>query len=66
LNHRGGGSTGALIESATVSIAGGDHDLHPHEHTNSAYGGYRGYSPSPFGGVTSSYYNPIPYTYMPW
>ena len=29
----------------------GAHDLRPHEHTNSPYGGYRGYSPSPFGGV---------------
>ena len=44
----------------------GAHDLQPHEHTNSAYGGYRGYSPSPFGGVTTSYYNSTPYTYMPW
>ena len=44
----------------------GAHDLHPHEHTQSAYGGYRGYSPSPFGGVTTSYYNSTPYTYMPW
>ena len=44
----------------------GAHDLQPHEHTRSAYGGYRGYSPSPFGGVTTSYYNSTPYTYMPW
>jgi len=44
----------------------GAHDLQPHEHTNSTYGGYRGYSPSPFGGVTTSYYNSTPYTYMPW
>lgn len=44
----------------------GAHDAQPHEHTQSAYGGYRGYSPSPFGGVTTSYYNPTPYTYMPW
>ena len=44
----------------------GAHDLQPHEHTNSAYGGYQGYSPSPFGGVTTSYYNSTPYTYMPW
>lgn len=44
----------------------GAHDLQAHEHTNSPYGGYRGYSPSPFGGVTTSYYNSTPYTYMPW
>jgi hypothetical protein len=44
----------------------GAHDLQPHEHTNSPYGGYRGYSPSPFGGVTTSYYPSTPYTYMPW
>ncbi len=44
----------------------GAHDLRPHEHTQSPYGGYRGYSPSPFGGVTTSYYNSTPYTYMPW
>ena len=44
----------------------GAHDFAPHEHTNSPYGGYRGYSPSPFGGVTTSYYNSTPYTYMPW
>jgi hypothetical protein len=44
----------------------GAHDLMPHEHTNSPYGGYRGYSPSPFGGVTTSYYNSTPYIYMPW
>lgn len=44
----------------------GAHDLQPHEHTNSPYGGYRGYSPSPFGGVTTSYYNSTPYIYMPW
>ncbi|MDB5350105.1 MAG: hypothetical protein JWN86_1352 [Planctomycetota bacterium] len=44
----------------------GVHDSQPHEHTNSANGGYRGYSPSPFGGVTTSYYNSTPYTYMPW
>jgi hypothetical protein len=44
----------------------GAHDAQPHEHTQSAYGGYRGYSPSPFGGVTTSYYNSTPYTYMPW
>jgi hypothetical protein len=44
----------------------GAHDLQPHEHTRSAYGGYRGYSPSPFGGVTTSYYNSTPYIYMPW
>jgi len=44
----------------------GAHDAQAHEHTQSAYGGYRGYSPSPFGGVTTSYYNSTPYTYMPW
>ncbi len=44
----------------------GAHDFQPHEHTHSAYGGYQGYSPSPFGGVTTSYYNSTPYTYMPW
>lgn len=44
----------------------GAHDLQAHEHTQSAYGGYQGYSPSPFGGVTTSYYNSTPYTYMPW
>lgn len=44
----------------------GAHDLQPHEHTHSPYGGYRGYSPSPFGGVTTSYYNSTPYIYMPW
>ena len=44
----------------------GAHDLQPHEHTHSPYGGYRGYSPSPFGGVTTSYYNSTPYTFMPW
>jgi len=44
----------------------GAHDLQPHEHTQSAYGGYRGYSPSPFGGTTTSYYNSTPYIYMPW
>ncbi len=44
----------------------GGHDLRPHEHTQSAYGGYQGYSPSPFGGTTTSYYNSTPYTYMPW
>ncbi len=44
----------------------GAHDLQAHEHTRSPYGGYRGYSPSPFGGVTTSYYPSTPYTYMPW
>ena len=44
----------------------GAHDLGPHEHTQSAYGGYQGYSPSPFGGVTTSYYNSTPYQYRPW
>ncbi len=44
----------------------GAHDLRPHEHTNSPYGGYRSYSPSPFGGVTTSYHNSTPYVYMPW
>ena len=44
----------------------GRHDLQPHEHTQSAQGGYRGYSPSPFGGTTTSYYNSTPYTSMPW
>jgi len=44
----------------------GAHDLQAHEHTNSPYGGYRGYSPSPFGGVTTSHYNSTPYIYMPW
>ena len=44
----------------------GAHDLRPHEHANSPYGGYRGYSPSPFGGTTTSYYNSTPCTYMPW
>ena len=44
----------------------GAHDLQPHEHSQSGYGGYRGYSPNSFGGVTTSYYNSTPYTYMPW
>ncbi len=44
----------------------GAHDLLPHEHTNSPYGGYRSYSPSPFGGVTTSYHTSTPYIYMPW
>ena len=44
----------------------GAHDLRPHEHTVSPYGGYRGYSPSPFGGVTTSYYSSTPYIYVPW
>jgi len=44
----------------------GAHDFMPHEHSHSAYGGYRGYSPSPFGGVTTSYYTSTPYIYMPW
>lgn len=44
----------------------GAHDLQPHEHSNTPYGGYRGYSPSPFGGMTTSYYNSTPYMYMPW
>jgi hypothetical protein len=44
----------------------GAHDLQPHEHVRSPYGGYRGYSPNPFGGVTESIYPSTPYTYMPW
>ena len=44
----------------------GAHDLRPHEHVRSPYGGYRGYSPNPFGGVTESIYPSTPYTYMPW
>lgn len=44
----------------------GAHDLQPHEHTQSAYGGYRSYSPSPFGGVTTSFHNSTPYIFMPW
>jgi hypothetical protein len=44
----------------------GVHDLLPHEHTVSPYGGYRGYSAGPFGGVTTSYYSSTPYTFMPW
>ncbi len=44
----------------------GAHDVMPHEHTHSPYGGYRSYSPSPFGGVTTSYHNSTPYIYMPW
>ena len=44
----------------------GAHDAQAHEHTQSAYGGYRGYSPAPYGGTTTSYYNSTPYTYMPW
>jgi hypothetical protein len=44
----------------------GAHDFRPHEHVYSPYGGYRGYSPNRFGGVTTSYYPSTPYTYMPW
>lgn len=44
----------------------GPHDLQPHEHVRSPYGGYRGYTPNPFGGVTESVYPSTPYTYMPW
>jgi hypothetical protein len=44
----------------------GAHDLQPHEHVRSPYGGYRGYSANPFGGVTESIYPSTPYTYMPW
>lgn len=51
---------------AFVWYGNGAHDFQPHEHTRSAYGGYRGYSPSPFGGVTTSYYTSTPYLDMPW
>ena len=44
----------------------GAHDAQAHEHTQSAYGGYRGYSPAPYGGTTTSYNSSTPYTYMPW
>jgi hypothetical protein len=45
----------------------GVHDFLPHEHSHSACGGgYQGYSPSPFGGVTTSYYPSTPYIFMPW
>lgn len=44
----------------------GPHDLQPHEHVRSPYGGYRGYSANPFGGVTESFYPSTPYTFMPW
>ena len=44
----------------------GPHDTQPHEHVRSPYGGYRGYTPNPFGGVTESVYPSTPYTYMPW
>ncbi len=44
----------------------GPHDLQPHEHVRSPYGGYRGYTPNPFGGTTESIYPSTPYTYMPW
>jgi hypothetical protein len=44
----------------------GLHDYQPHEHSHSAYGGYQGYSPNPFGGVTTSYYPSTPYVFMPW
>lgn len=44
----------------------GAHDLAPHENTQSYSGGYQGYSPNPFGGVTTSYYNSTPYIYRPW
>lgn len=43
----------------------GPHDYLPHEHTNSPYGGYRSYSVSPYG-VTESFNQSTPYTYLPW
>lgn len=71
VGYYGGGGYGQRYGGGHYNGGGygqgyGGHDLQPHEHTNSAYGGYRGYSPNPYGGVTTSHDNSTPYTYMSW